>query len=115
MKQSGSGGLWSSYSTEGRPLKAYSAFLAIFNGVFAGVLLLARNRHRPIPERIGVGDLLYLSGATYKLSRLLVKDWVTSPLRAPFVEYQGPSDIPSELSEKPRGSGFRYAMGELVT
>ena len=52
--------------------------------------------------------------ATRKPSRLLAKDPVTSPLRAPFTRFAGTSG-PAELQEKVRGRGFRRAMGALVT
>lgn len=109
------GGLWGGYASEPRPLKSYSTLLAIFNGLFAGMLLLARRRSRAIPERITPADLLSFGGATYRLGRLIAKDTVTSPLRAPFTEFQGAGDAPGEVSETPRGTGFRHAIGELVT
>jgi hypothetical protein len=40
-----------------------------------------------------------LGVATYKLSRLISSDRVTSPLRAPFVEYVEPAGA-SEVKEK---------------
>lgn len=52
--------------------------------------------------------------ATHKLSRLITKDPVTSPLRAPFTRYQGQSG-PAELQEEVRGTGARKAVGELIT
>jgi Protein of unknown function (DUF1360) len=52
--------------------------------------------------------------ATHKLSRLLSRDSVTSPLRAPFTTYRG-SAGPAELSEDVRGEGGRKAVGELIT
>lgn len=52
--------------------------------------------------------------ATHKLSRLLAKDPVTSPLRAPFTRYAGTSG-PSEVAEQVRDGSARKAMGELLT
>ena len=52
-----------------------------------------------MPESIAYGDLLLLGIATYKLSRLISSDRVTSPLRAPFVEYVEPAGA-SEVKEK---------------
>jgi hypothetical protein len=42
------------------------------------------------------------------------KDAVTSPLRAPFTQYQGPSGD-AELGEEVRGTGLRHSIGELVS
>ncbi|MFD0327857.1 DUF1360 domain-containing protein [Streptacidiphilus monticola] len=58
--------------------------------------------------------MLLTAGAVHRLARLVAKDPVTSPLRAPFTTYQGVSG-PSELAEEVRGSGARKAVGELVT
>ncbi len=93
------------------------SFLVIMGGYLAGVGGLAvvlRRRGHVLPERVGLADLVLVSVATHKLSRLLAKDPVTSPLRAPFTRFAGLSG-PAELSEKVRGSGFRRAMGALVT
>jgi len=55
-----------------------------------------------------------MSVGTYKLSRLIAKDRITGFFRAPFTRYEGPSERPSEVSEQPRGSGLRRAIGELL-
>jgi len=55
-----------------------------------------------------------LSLSTYKLSRIISKDRVTSPLRAPFTEYEGPAGA-SEVKEKVRGDGMQRAVGDLLT
>jgi uncharacterized protein DUF1360 len=51
--------------------------------------------------------------ATQKASRLIAKDKVTSFIRAPFTRFQEGSGQ-GELEEAPRGSGMRYAIGELL-
>ena len=66
-----------------------------------------RRAGRPLPERVPVGDLALLAVGTYKLSRLIAKDRITSFFRAPFTRYKGSSDRPSEVSEEPRGEGLR--------
>jgi uncharacterized protein DUF1360 len=87
--------------------------MTIFNASFAGLMLLARRGGRELPERIGGGDLALIGVASHKLSRLISKDKVTSPLRAPFTELEG-SGGPSEFEESSRGSGARKAIGELL-
>jgi hypothetical protein len=53
--------------------------------------------------------------ASHKLSRVLAKDAVTSPLRAPFTHYEKPAGD-AELMESARhGSGHQHALGELLT
>lgn len=103
------------YSEEPRPLRAYLGLVGIFNLLFAAFLLLAKRGNRPVPERVGLVDIVTLGIATHKASRLLAKDSVTSPMRAPFTTFEGPGDMAGEVSESPRGTGWRYAVGELVT
>ncbi len=100
---------------EGRPLAAYAGLAGVYNGALAAALLAAKRQGRPLPERVGTGDIVLLGVATHKLGRLLAKDWVTSPLRAPFATYKGASGIPSEVDEGARGAGLQRAIGELVT
>lgn len=107
--------LFAGYAREERPLSAYAGLVGLFNASFGGFLLAARRSRQPLPERIAAGDLLLLGIATHKLSRLLAKDWVTSPFRAPFTEFQGPAPLSAEVIEQPRGTGLQRAVGELVT
>src|SRR4051794_6404528 len=85
--------------------------MAVFNALCGGLLIGFRSR---LPERFSAGDLALLTVGTHKLSRLIAKDKVTSPLRAPFARYEEDAG-PSEVSESPRGSGLRRAIGELIT
>ena len=95
------------------PLLSYAAAMAVFNSLFALALLLAKRSGRELPERVGAGDLTTIGVASHKLSRLIAKDKVTSPLRAPFAEYEGEAG-PSEFEESSRGNGARKAIGELL-
>lgn len=95
-----------------RPLKAFVGLMAAYGSAVA--VGVAAARKRPLPERVSAGDIAVLSVATHKLSRLLAKDPVTSPLRAPFTRFEGTSGE-AELQEDVRGTGARKAMGELVT
>ncbi|MFF5448029.1 DUF1360 domain-containing protein [Streptomyces sp. NPDC012888] len=54
------------------------------------------------------------SVATFRLSRLVSKGAVTSPLRAPFTRYEEASG-PAEVTEEARGDGLRAPVGTLVT
>lgn len=97
-----------------RPVGSFLAIMAVYLIGVAGLGVLLRRRGRVLPERVGAADLALVTVATHKLSRLLAKDPVTSPLRAPFTRFAGTSG-PAELQEKVRGTGFRRAMGALVT
>jgi len=103
------------YSQEAeRPLKGYVVLMTIFSvmaGVVGGVAALRGTRLR----RISPYELLLVTVGTQKLARLLTKDSVTSPLRAPFTRYQE-SGGPAEVIEEVRRDGqIRHAIGELIT
>ncbi len=86
-------------------MATYAAFVG------AGAIAV---RRKGLPERLSWSDVALASVATHRLSRLISKDSVTSPIRAPFARFQG-TGAPSELEEEVRGTGARKAVGELVT
>ncbi|HTI26012.1 MAG TPA: DUF1360 domain-containing protein [Kutzneria sp.] len=98
---------------EERPLGGYLAVLGVYGGLTGGLALLAKAL-RITPPAPSVGDTALLSVATYKLSRLLTKDAVTSPLRAPFARYEEPAGD-GEVMESVRGHGVQHAAGEMLT
>jgi hypothetical protein len=95
------------------PLLPYLAFMGIFSALIGAALAVAKRQGRELPERVDLGELLLVGTASHKLSRLLAKDKVTSPLRAPFTELEGKGG-PAELEERSRGTGLRKAIGELL-
>ncbi len=95
------------------PLLSYAILAGLFNGLFAAALLTARRGGRELPERVGAADVVTIGVASHKLSRLISKDKVMSPLRAPFTELEEPGG-PGELEERSRGRGVRKAIGELL-
>ena len=96
-----------------RPLGGYSVLTAIFLGLVALAGVAVRRSGKSLPERFSPWDVVLMGAATHKVARLISKDKVTSPVRAPFTEYQGPGG-PAEVEERPRGSGLRYTIGELL-
>ncbi|WP_371821588.1 DUF1360 domain-containing protein [Catellatospora sp. IY07-71] len=98
-----------------RPLKGYLGLLAGY-GVAVGALVAAARFSRRTLPRPGAGDVLLITAATYKTSRLLTKDAVTSPLRAPFTRYDKPIGA-GEVQEEVRDEAgpARHALGELVS
>jgi Protein of unknown function (DUF1360) len=99
--------------SERPPLLSYATFMALFGTLFGAGLLVARRQGRELPERIAGADLMLVGVASHKLSRLIGKDKVTSPLRAPFTELEEAGG-PAELEERSRGTGARKAIGELL-
>ncbi|MBO0811513.1 MAG: DUF1360 domain-containing protein [Microlunatus sp.] len=98
--------------SEDRPLGSYLGVMAAYSGVVGGLTLLGRRLGRS--NRVGVLDVVLAGVATHKAARLIAKDPVTSPLRAPFTRYAGTSGE-AELSEEVRGSGLQKTIGELVS
>jgi len=107
-------GLFAGYSDTYTPLGAYAGLVGIFIGAFAVVTFVAKRHAAAIPDRISEGDIALLGVATHKLTRLITKDWVTSPLRAPFTTYRE-STGGGEVREDARGRGMRRALGDLFT
>jgi len=101
------------YSNEDAPLRGYATLVGAFATAAAGTALVARRRGARLPERIGLRDVAMAGVATYKLSRLISKDRVTSFVRAPFTRFQE-STGHGEVEEAPRGTGLRFAVGELL-
>lgn len=99
---------------EQRPLKGYAVLMATFASLAAAFAAWFRHSGRELPDRIDARDLALVTVASHKAARLIAKDKVTSPVRAPFAEPEGGAG-PSEVSEKPRGRGLRRAVGELIT
>jgi Protein of unknown function (DUF1360) len=92
------------------PYGAYAAIMTTFVGglVTAGGIakLLGRD-----PREHSTLDFAVLGLATYKASRTIARDEVTSFLRQPFVE-----GVAKEGAEEPIETGdLRQAVGELVT
>jgi Protein of unknown function (DUF1360) len=98
---------------ERRPLRWYAVLVGANVAIVAGAVAHA-NRTRRLPERLPLGDLVLGAVATFKLSRLLTRSSVASPLRAPFTRFAGAAG-PAELREDVRGDGLQHAVGELVT
>ncbi|KES06002.1 hypothetical protein BU52_16415 [Streptomyces toyocaensis] len=97
-----------------RPLRGYVAAMAAFGVYTAGWATVVRTRGRPLPDRPLPWDVVLTSVATFRLSRLLSKASVTSPLRAPFTTFVGPQG-PAELHEEAQADDRRATVGELVT
>ena len=97
-----------------RPLGGYLVAVAAYAGLTAGAAGIGRLRGSQVPSRIDGRDVLLLGIATHRLSRMIAKDPILSPLRAPFTTYKGTSGE-AELAEDVRGTGVQHAFGELIT
>ena len=96
-----------------RPLGSYGAVMSVYGALFAAFALFLRRTGRQPPERLNVQDMALVALATNKVSRLVSRDKVTSPLRAPFTEIEEEPGS-GQGEEKPAGAGPRRAVGELL-
>ncbi len=106
---------WTGYSDkpEEMPLDGYAVLLAAYVAVF-GSVLGAIWSSRDAEAQPDARDIVLLGIATHKIGRIITRDWVTSPLRAPFTRYSK-SAGGGEVSEKSRGTGVQRAAGDLLT
>ncbi|MFI1167569.1 DUF1360 domain-containing protein [Streptomyces sp. NPDC020801] len=104
-----------SYDDRGEvPLGGYATLAATFTAAMALFAVAARRRGVRLPDRVPPWDVALLGVATFKASRLLSKDKVTSFLRAPFTRRT--EEIPAgEVMDEARGNGLRRAVGDLVS
>jgi len=97
-------------STKAPPYGSYAAIMAAFTGGLATAGAIARLLGRDPRENTPL-DLAVLGLASFKASRTIARDEVTSFLREPFVEGEA-----HEGGEDPIETGdMRQAIGELVT
>jgi hypothetical protein len=97
--------------TDDRPVAAidYAALNAAYGSLLLTLVLAARQRSRDEVEPIAGRELAPLGLATFALAKLVVHEKVEAWVREPFVARTPEGD------RRPRGSGLRYAMGELLT
>jgi Protein of unknown function (DUF1360) len=100
---------------EERPVGSYAVLMGAFMSLAGTFAAWFRSSGRELPDGIDAGDLLLVTVASHKASRLIAKDRVATPLRAPFTRFQSDRDAgPGEVDERPRGRGIRRAIGELL-
>jgi hypothetical protein len=97
-----------------RPLGSFLGLMGVYTGLVSAAGVYARRRRVRVPDKVSTRDIALLAIATSKLSRVLAKDPVTSPLRAPFTEFKGQEGV-AEVKEEVIGTGPQKAIGELVT
>jgi hypothetical protein len=91
---------------------AYLTLAGLFVGVSSLALVWLRRHQRLLPRARAL-DLFLLSMGTARLSRLITRDKVMRPLRAPFTVTE--AEPSGELRERAGGSGWTRAAGELIT
>ena len=103
------------YDRDGEvPLPGYAGSLTAFALAVAAVTAAGRRTGCGLPDRYEIADLGLGALATHKFTRLVSKGSVTSPLRAPFTEFEEAAGS-AELNESARGGRVRHTVGELLT
>jgi Protein of unknown function (DUF1360) len=100
---------------EERPLAGDLGAMTVYAGLVSAAAAAVRASGRELPDRIPAGDAALLTVATFRLARRLAKDPVTSPIRAPFTRFQGPSGHAEVAEEVREHGGVKHAVGELLT
>jgi hypothetical protein len=67
----------------------------------------------PASSRYELQDVVLGGLATHKFTRLVSKDGVSTPIRAPFTEFDEEAGS-AEVSEHPRGEHAQHTIGELL-
>jgi hypothetical protein len=98
---------------EEKPVLSYAVLMSVFSGLAGAFAVWFRRSGRELPERMDARDLALITVASHKASRMISKDRVMTPIRAPFTEFGGEAG-PGEVDERARGHGLRHAIGELL-
>lgn len=100
---------------EQRPQKSYALIIAAYLSLFGMVAAMVSRNGRHRNETPPVRDIALIGIATYRLSRLISYDRVTSVLRRPFVEEGRGEESLEGTKQQPKGIGLQRALGELLT
>ena len=92
---------------------SYGLVMSIYATATGAFLAWRQASGKGLPERLDPRDVITIGVATHKTSRLISKDKVATPIRAPFTEPEPRADE-AEPAERPAGSGLRRTMGELL-
>lgn len=95
-------------------IAGYLSVMSVFGSAVAAVGALSRVTGRELPAAYALSDLALGAVATHKFARLVSKDGVMTPIRAPFTHFE--ENIGSaEVQESPREEPARHVLGELLT
>jgi hypothetical protein len=92
----------------------YAGALSLYGSAVVSTALLAKAQGKGLPPSFPVRDLVVGSLATHKMTRLIAKEGVTTPLRAPFTTFEGTAGS-AEVNETPKEGHVRHAAGELLS
>lgn len=98
------------------PQGSYAIIIAVFLAAFGAVASSLRRNPKALATTPPGRDIALLGIATFRLSRLLTADRVTSVLRAPVVdEGVGEKQLEGTVQQPKQQGGLVQATGELIT
>jgi hypothetical protein len=95
-------------------IPGYVGALTVFGASVVAAVVAGRAADRELPERFRTRDLVLGAVATQKFTRILAKDAVTTPIRAPFTEFEKPLGS-GEVQDRARPEHPQHTIGELLT
>jgi hypothetical protein len=98
-------------------LRGYRSVAVAYTAVMLAGVLASRRLGGSRDERSPAAewsDVALVAASSFKVSRLLAKQTVAAPLRAPFTTDEGAAG-PGERNTRPAGAGLRRSMGELIS
>lgn len=99
-----------------QPRGAYAIIMVIFLSLFGAVAATLRRNPATLSQTPPARDMALLGIATFRMSRLIVADRVTSVFRKPVVEEGVGEEQLEGVTQKPKEEGgMVQAVGELVT
>lgn len=95
-------------------MAGFATALGVFSTGVTATALFGRLTGRQLPDRIVPLDIGLGGLATFKFARMLAKDAVTTPIRAPFTEFEDNAGA-GEVMETPKPGHPRHTIGDLIS
>ena len=95
-------------------IPGYLGAMTAYGASILTTAAVARSRGKDLPLGYSAADLALGALATHKFTRILAKDAVTTPIRAPFTEFEEPLGS-GEVADRPKGDHPTHTVGELLT
>ncbi|MGI9156841.1 MAG: DUF1360 domain-containing protein [Marmoricola sp.] len=95
-------------------IPSYLGVMGTYGAAVVSAVLVGRAEGLRLDHPYATQDLVLGALATHKFTRLVAKDGVTTPLRAPFTEFEGEAGA-AEVNERPRDATHpQHTVGELL-
>src|SRR4051794_23569050 len=95
-------------------IPGYLGAMTAYGATILTTAVVARVRGKDLPDRFSAADLALGAVATHKFTRILAKDAIATPIRAPFTEFEKPLGS-GEVEDRPKSGHPAHTIGELLT